>query len=56
MKVQVNDISIKHNGRRYAAGETIELTAAEHEGIAPHVTVLEDDKAKPGKAADKSNA
>ncbi|SDR81926.1 hypothetical protein SAMN05444162_0117 [Paenibacillaceae bacterium GAS479] len=54
MKVKVNDIPIQYNGKRYIAGDEFELTATEHEGIAPHVTVLEEDKSK--KAADKSNA
>lgn len=43
MKVQVNDIPIRHNGETFAAGDVFDLTDSEHEGLAPHVTVVEAD-------------
>ncbi|MNB80555.1 hypothetical protein D3C75_273200 [compost metagenome] len=42
MKVQVNEIPIRHDGTRYEKGESFSLSDAQYERIKDHVTVLEE--------------
>lgn len=47
MKVEVNEIPIRHNGQLYQKGEPFTVTAKEYVRIEKHVTVLEDDENVP---------
>lgn len=55
MKVEVNKISIRHNGTLYAKGASFNLSAEQYERLKDHVTVLDetDETAVPEKSIDE---
>ncbi|MBY9078300.1 hypothetical protein KIH86_17680 [Paenibacillus sp. HN-1] len=56
MKVQVNEIPIRHDGTRYEKGESFSLPDAQYERIKDHVTVLEETDAQSVVSKSKTKA
>lgn len=53
MKVQVNEIPIRHNGTLYEEGASFSLTTEQYERIKDHVTVLDETEGEPEKSLDE---
>lgn len=53
MKVEVNEIPIRHNGTLFEKGASFSLPVEQYERIKEHVTVLEEDEAPADKTVDE---